>query len=111
MICRTCNTSNFVTIDKMLSQKDTKKDSKISLIICRTCDPVTASLNNICNGYEVGIKTLGLKFDTKMNKILKSYSKFNIDFETLSFKESKDSIECKGRFLNKEQLEIYIRKF
>lgn len=106
MICNKCKCSDFRTVNKKLSQSG----NMISLLICHNCDPISASLENLENGFETGCKILGLQNIPKLSKIINAYEKFGLDRSRLIYNEDSSYIRCKGVFSNKEQFEVSVRK-
>lgn len=63
MICRICNQSNFVEIKKPQSNKEKRLDKEQKFIVCKTCDPVFASLSLLSDGYSIAVSIFSPKED------------------------------------------------
>lgn len=71
--CGDCGDANFVKISRPLSQKDKRSDQEQCIFICKTCDPLMASLSLLRDGYEIALKTFSKPKNNKgliMKKII-----------------------------------------
>lgn len=68
MKCNICNQSNFVEIKKPQSNKEKRLDKEVKFIICKTCDPVFASLSLLSDGYQIAVSIFSPKEEEKDSK-------------------------------------------
>ena len=54
--CKTCGSNNFVEIVKTQSNKEKRTGRELKFIVCKTCDPVFASLSLLDDGFEIASK-------------------------------------------------------
>lgn len=60
-ICNQCKTNNFVEIAKKQSNKEKRTGKELKFVICKTCEPVMASLSLLDDGYEIAVKIFSPK--------------------------------------------------
>jgi hypothetical protein len=63
--CRVCGDSNFVEIKKKQTSSEQRRDQRTSISVCKSCDPLLASMALLSDGFVVASKLLSHNISAK----------------------------------------------